>query len=74
MCENSDVELSCRTFVSITLNKKTTTPAGAVRRRKKRKQFCALSARGRFHTASTRTGHGLLRIWPSLAVTFFTVI
>src|SRR5450631_2713963 len=50
-CENSDVELSRRMFVSITLNKKRTTLAGAVKRRKERKQFCAFSARGRFHTA-----------------------
>jgi hypothetical protein len=49
-CENSDLELSRRTFVSITLNKKRTTLAGTVERRKERKQFCAFSARGRFHT------------------------
>jgi hypothetical protein len=51
LCENSDVELSRRTFVSMTLNKKRTTLAGAVKRRKERKLFCAFSARGRFHTA-----------------------
>jgi len=51
LCENSDLELSRRTFVSITLNKKRTTLAGIVERRKERKQFCAFSTRGRFHTA-----------------------
>src|ERR1700716_142188 len=48
LCENSDVELSRRTFVSITLNKKRTALAGTVERRKERKQFCAFSARARF--------------------------
>jgi hypothetical protein len=51
LCENSDVELSRRTFVSMTSNKKRTILAGAIKRRKERKQFCAFSARGRFHTA-----------------------
>ena len=51
LCENSDVELPRRMFFSMTLNKKRTTLAGAVKRRKERKQFCAFSARGRFHTA-----------------------
>jgi hypothetical protein len=50
LCENSDLELSRRTFVSITLNKKRTALAGTVERRKERKQFCAFSARARFHT------------------------
>jgi hypothetical protein len=50
LCENSDVELSRRTFVSIALNKKRTALAGTVERRKERKQFCAFSARARFHT------------------------
>jgi hypothetical protein len=51
LCENSDLELSRRTFVSITWNKKRTALAGTVERRKERKQFCAFSARARFHTA-----------------------
>jgi len=38
-------------FVPITLNKKRTALAGTVERRKERKQFCAFSVRGRFHTA-----------------------
>jgi len=61
-CENSDVELSRRTFVSITLNKKRTTLAGAVKRRKERKQFCAFSARGRFHTAWNAGTHNHRRV------------
>jgi hypothetical protein len=40
----------------MTLNKKRTTLAGAIKRRKERKQFCAFSARGRFHTAWVKSG------------------
>src|SRR5665213_2687482 len=67
LCENSDVQLSRRTFVSITLNMKRTALADAIERRKERKQFCSFSARTRFHTAwvknglgSNRTGYPLL--------------
>jgi hypothetical protein len=55
-CENSDVELARRKFVSITLNNKRTALAVAVERRKERKQFCAFSARARFHTAWVKNG------------------
>src|SRR5213593_1155651 len=51
LCENSDAELERRKFVSITLNKKRTALAVTIERRKERKQFCAFSARARFHTA-----------------------
>jgi hypothetical protein len=51
MCENSDVELARREFVSITLTKKRTALAVVVEGGKGRKQFCAFSARARFHTA-----------------------
>jgi hypothetical protein len=51
LCENSDVELARREFVSITLNKKRTALAVVVEGGKGRKQFCAFSARARFHTA-----------------------
>src|ERR1700688_4441215 len=51
LCENSEVELSWRTFVSTASNKKRTALAGTLERRKERKQFCAFSARERFHTA-----------------------
>src|SRR6202165_2819420 len=51
LCENSDAELGRRKFVSIALNKKRTALAVTVERRKERKQFCAFSARARFHTA-----------------------
>src|SRR5712691_9640917 len=57
LCENSDVELPRRKFVSITLNKKRTALAVTVERRKERKQFCAVSARARFHTAWTHFRH-----------------
>src|SRR5216684_9354998 len=50
LCENSDVELARRKFVSITSNNKRTALAVTVERRKERKQFCAFSARARFHT------------------------
>src|SRR5438874_3651641 len=56
LCENSDVGLARRKFVSITLNKKRTALAVTVERRKERKQFCAFSARARFHTAWVKTG------------------
>src|SRR6476659_2052626 len=49
--ENSDVKRARRKFVSITLNKKRTALIVTVERRKERKQFCAFSARARFHTA-----------------------
>src|SRR5258706_4889035 len=50
LCENSDVELARRNFVSIALNRKRTVLAVAVVRGKGRKQFFALSARAWFHT------------------------
>src|SRR6266849_10627282 len=56
LCENSDVGLACRKFVSTTSNNKRTVLAVAVERRKERKQFCAFSARARFHTAWTHLG------------------
>src|SRR6478609_871563 len=56
LCENSDVELARRTFVSITLNRKRTALAVAVERGKGRKQFCAFFARARFHTGWVKTG------------------
>jgi len=57
LCENSDVELARRKFVSITRNNKRTTLAVTVERRKERRQFCAFSARACFHTAWTQGGH-----------------
>src|SRR3982074_989239 len=51
LCENSDVELARREFVSITLNKKRTALAVVVEGGKGRRQFCAFSARARFHAA-----------------------
>src|SRR5258705_10221104 len=62
LCENSDVELERRKFVSITLNKKRTALAVTIERRKERKQFCAFSARARFHTAWAQSGHADRRI------------
>src|SRR5258708_35554615 len=55
LCENSDVELARRSFVSITLNNKRTALAVTAERRKERKQFCAFAARARFHTAGVRS-------------------
>jgi hypothetical protein len=51
--------LSVESFVSITLNKKRTALAVTIERRKERKQFCAFSARARFHTAWTQSGRKL---------------
>src|ERR1700694_4498982 len=61
LCENSDAELGRRKFVSIALNKKRTALAVTVERRKERKQFCAFSARARFHTAWVKNGRGAAR-------------
>jgi putative ABC transport system substrate-binding protein len=58
LCENSDVELARRNFVSIRLIRKRTALAVTVERRKGRKQFCAFSARARFRTAWARSGDG----------------
>src|SRR5216684_2307312 len=68
LCENSDVELARRKFVSITFNNKRTALAVTVERRKERKQFCAFSACARFHTAWTRTDRPL-RIMSALLPT-----
>jgi hypothetical protein len=57
LCENSEVGLACRTFVSNELNKKRIALSGAVKKSKERKQFCAFSARQRFHTGWTHRGH-----------------
>ncbi len=61
LCENSDVELARRNFVSIRLNRKRTALAVAVERGKGRKQFCAFSARARFHTGWVKNGSGRAR-------------
>src|SRR5258708_10182775 len=61
LCENSDAELSRRTFVSTTSNKKRTALAGTIERRKERKQFCAFSACARFHTAWVTNGPRTVR-------------
>src|SRR5258708_31026155 len=57
LCENSDVELARRSFVSITLNNKRPALAVTAERRKERKQFCAFAARARFHTAWGKRRH-----------------
>jgi hypothetical protein len=59
LCENSDIELSRRTFVSITLNKKRTTLAGTVERRKERKQFCILRACTFSHSLGQKAKYSL---------------
>jgi hypothetical protein len=56
IARHSDVELTRRKFVSITLNSKRTALAVTVERRKERKQFCAFFARALFHTARVKTG------------------
>src|SRR4029077_14110198 len=47
IARHSDVELTRRKFVSITMNNKRTALAVTVERRKERKQFCSFSARAR---------------------------
>jgi hypothetical protein len=44
-------------FISITLNRKRTALAVTVEGRQGRKQFCAFSARARFHTAWVKNRH-----------------
>ena len=51
LCENAEIKLSRRTFVSNTLNKKRTSLVGTAERRKERTQFCSLFTSARFHTA-----------------------
>jgi hypothetical protein len=51
LCENSDAGLALGKSFLIALNKKRTALAVTVERRKERKQFCAFSARTRFHIA-----------------------
>src|SRR5260370_33837058 len=58
-----DAELARRKFVSITLNKKRTALAVTVERRKERKQFCAFSARARFHTRIPLLVHVFTQPW-----------
>lgn len=58
LCENSHVEHARRNFLSITSNRKRTTLAVTVERRKGRKQFCAFSARAFSHSL----GHKLISV------------
>ncbi len=68
LCENSDVELVRRKSVSITFNNKRTALTVTVERRKERKQFCAFSARARFHTGWTQNGNVPQRLEVILAL------
>jgi hypothetical protein len=69
LCENSDVELARRNFVSISSMRKPIALATSVGRRRLRKQFCASLARSRFHTASvnfgSRTAVRITAFWPT---------
>src|SRR5258706_11808680 len=65
LCENSYVELARRNSVSITLSRKRTALAVTVEGGLGRKQFCALSARARFHTAWTLRRHRCPQIGPT---------
>jgi hypothetical protein len=56
LCENSNVEFARRNIVSVAFNRKRTLLSITVEWRQDRKQFCALSARARFHTAWVNTG------------------
>jgi hypothetical protein len=65
LCENSDVELTRRNFVSIRLNRKRPALAVPSKGGQGRKQFCAFSARARFHTAWTHNRHSaIIAIYP----------
>jgi hypothetical protein len=56
LCENSNFEFARRNIVSIAFNRKRTLLPITVEWRQDRKQFCALSARARFHTAWVKNG------------------
>jgi hypothetical protein len=62
VCENSDVQLACRTSISISSMWESIVLATSFRRRQLRKQFCASFAQARFHTAwvifGSRTASG----------------
>jgi hypothetical protein len=74
LCENSNVELARRKFVSITLNRKRTALAVAVERGKGRKQFCAFSARARFHTGWTQSRPISSCDFPALTARYWMVL
>src|ERR1700694_3029045 len=59
LCENSDVQLACRTSISISSMWESIVLTTSFGRRQLRKQFCASFAQARFHTAWT-----LLGLWP----------
>src|ERR1700681_5090769 len=61
LCENPNVEFARRNIVSIAFNRKRTLLPITVEWGQDRKQFCALSARARFHTAWTQSGTRHLR-------------
>src|SRR5205823_2628228 len=56
-CENSDVQLACRTSISISSIWESIVLPTSSGRRQLRKQFCASFAQARFHTAWTQLGH-----------------
>jgi hypothetical protein len=51
LCENPDVQLACRTSISISSMWESIVLATSLGRRRLRKQFCAFFAQARFHTA-----------------------
>jgi len=51
LCENSDVQLACRTSISISSIWESIVLAASFGRRQLRKQFCASFVQARFHTA-----------------------
>src|ERR1017187_9447083 len=64
LCENSDIQLACRTSISISSIWESIVLATSFGRRQLRKQFCASFAQARFHTAldPKRTKGGSL-VW-----------
>src|SRR5665647_1385803 len=57
LCENSAVEFSYRSTISILPVREQILLATSTERRRQRKPFCASSAPARFHTAWTHNGH-----------------
>jgi hypothetical protein len=51
LCENSDGQLACRTFISVSTMLESIVLATTFGRRQLRKQFCASLAQTSFHTA-----------------------
>jgi hypothetical protein len=67
LCENSGVQLACRTSISISSMWESIVLTTSFGRRQLRKQFCASFAQARFHTAWVKNGS----VWARAASRFY---